>query len=126
MLAEQALYELLRAHTGVTAIVADRIYPLRLPDEVILPAIAYRKISCTRTASHSGNSKLASARFQIDCYSEDYLSAKQLAYAVIEALHGHKDAVLQAVFAENESDGFDSGDVLFRAGVEAAIWHKEE
>lgn len=123
---ERTLYDLLRQDAGVSATVADRIYPVRLPDEVILPAIVYLKASCIRYASHGGPSKLASSRFQLDCYSTDYLEAKQLALAAVSALHGKKGGDIQAAFNNNETDGFSADDGIFRVTADILIWHRED
>ncbi|MFA5160921.1 MAG: DUF3168 domain-containing protein [Elusimicrobiales bacterium] len=126
MSVEQTLYDLLRQDTGVSAIAGDRLYPVRLPDEVMLPAMVYAKVSCIRYASHGGPSKLASSRFQLDCYSADYLEAKRLALAAVSALHGKKGGDIQAAFNENETDGFSADDGVFRVTADVLIWHKED
>ncbi|MFA5162092.1 MAG: DUF3168 domain-containing protein [Elusimicrobiales bacterium] len=126
MTAEQALFELLSHDAAVSAIVGDRVYPVRLPDEVMLPAMVYMKVSCIRYASHGGPSKLASSRFQLDCYSVDYLEAKRLALAAVSALHGKKGGDIQAAFNENETDGFSADDGVFRVTADVLIWHKED
>ena len=126
MTAEQALFELLTHDAGVSAIVGDRVYPVRLPDEVVLPAMVYAKVSCIRYASHGGPSKLASSRFQLDCYSADYLEAKRLALAAVVALHGKKGGDIQAAFNDNETDGFSADDGVFRVTADILIWHRED
>lgn len=126
MTAEQALFELLTHDAGMSAIVGDRVYPVRLPDEVILPALVYMKASCIRYASHGGPSKLASSRFQLDCYSADYLEAKRLALAAVAALHGKKGGDIQAAFNDNETDGFSADDGIFRVTADILIWHRED
>ena len=123
---ERTLYDLLSGDAAVSAISGDRIYPVRLPDEVILPAIAYSKVSCNRFASHGGPVNLASSRFQLDCYSADYLEAKRLALAVVAALHGKKSGDIQAAFNENETDGFSADGGVFRVSADLIIWHTED
>ncbi|HOX22841.1 MAG TPA: DUF3168 domain-containing protein [Elusimicrobiales bacterium] len=126
MTAEQILYDVLRQTAAVAALVGDRIYPVRLPDEVILPAMTYLKASCIRYASHGGPSRLSSARFQLDCYSADYLDAKRLALAAVAALHGKKGGNIQAAFNENETDGFSPDNGIYRVTADVLIWHREE
>ena len=126
MTAEQILYDLLRHDAAVSASLGDRIFPVRLPDEVILPAMTYLKASCIRYASHGGPSKLASSRFQLDCYSADYLEAKRLALAAVAALHGKKGGDVLAAFNENETDSFSPDNGIYRVTADVLIWHKEE
>ena len=125
MLTEEVLFAYLSATVGISSLVGNRIYPLRLPDEVAMPAMVYSKVDCTRAVAHSGSAKLAEARFQLDCYSDDYLQAKRLARAVSDNLHGHKDLNIQAAFADNENDGFESAGSIFRVRVDIILWHKE-
>lgn len=44
MLLKQAIYQLLANNAGVNAVAVARIYPGTLPQTVVYPAIAYRKI----------------------------------------------------------------------------------
>jgi hypothetical protein len=125
-LVEQTLYDFLRNDAAVSALAGGRIYPVRLPDEVVLPALVYLKASCIRYASHGGPSKLASSRFQLDCYSDDYLQAKQLALSAVAALHGKNGGDIQAAFSENETDGFSADSGLYRVTADVLIWHREE
>lgn len=126
MTAEQSLFELLSHDAAVSALVGDRIYPVRLPDEVVLPAMVYAKASCIRYASHGGPSRLSSARFQMDCYSADYLEAKRLALATVAALHGKKGGNIQAAFNDNETDSFSPDNGIYRVTADVLIWHRED
>jgi len=126
MTVEETLFGYLSAAPAVAALVEDRIYPVKLPDEVILPALVYSKASCLRYASHGGASGLASSRFQLDCYSADYLEAKRVALAAVKALHGKKSGDIQAAFNDNETDAFSPDTGVCRVTADVLIWHKED
>lgn len=124
-IAEEALYSYLAEHAGVKALCAERIYPLRAPDAAVMPYIVYRRVSSNHVASHSGNSGLSNPRFQLDCYAEDYLQAKQLAEQCVSALHGHKGGNIQAAFVEDENDLIETDTNYYRVAVDVKLWHTE-
>ncbi len=123
--AEEALFAYLSGHSGVKGICADRIYPLRMADKAAFPCIVYHLVSNPREISHSGNSGLANPRFQLDCYADDYLKAKQLAQQCVSALHGYKGGEIQAAFIEDENDLLETDTRVYRVAVDVKIWHTE-
>ena len=64
MAIEAGLYAHLVGSAGVTALVATRVYPLLVPQDATLPAIAYQRISGPRDHTHDGPSGVTpAARF---------------------------------------------------------------
>ena len=97
------IYSVLAASSDVTAIVGSGIAARLFPDEAsekIGAGVAYavyRLISDVRDYTMDGDSNLARARMQIDCYgpagsnaSASKAKAKSLAAAVLKALQGYK------------------------------------
>lgn len=82
---EQALSAHLRAHTGLTALVGDRIYPLVLPQGCAMPAITYSRVSGTkqRMLTEPGPRR---TRMQISCWGARYADPKALVAQVSAAL----------------------------------------
>lgn len=99
MTPEQLVGWVLRNDDAVAALVAGRVYPLVVPQQVSRPAIAYQRISGPRTYSHSGPT-LAFARFQITCEGTTYAEACRVAAVVRVALERNGWQVA------NESDGY--------------------
>jgi len=116
----------LRAHlladTAIAAIVAARIYPLRLPqpkkDAVNLPAIVLQRISTVRYAHLRGAEALGRPRWQVDCWAATHDAATSLGALVRQRLNGFAgtwtsdespsvDIVVQAILLENEQDFFE-------------------
>ena len=132
MVIEEALYAFLAATAGVTALVSTRIYPQVIPQDAVLPAIAYQRISGPRVHSQSGASGLAYPRFQFTCQAATYSAARQVANAVRAALDGYRGTMggaggvsVGAAFVANEIDGYseESGEHTVRLDV--VIYHAE-
>ena len=69
---ESDLVAILEATPALTALVDNRIYPKRLPQEPTLPAVTYFTVSTTRESSHGGYARLAMTRLQISAWSTIY------------------------------------------------------
>ena len=69
--------------------VCDRIYPVKLPEGAIYPAIIYQVIyDGANQAFNSGNYMSRDVRFQIDVFSKSYSEAKTLKEEVINEVIG--------------------------------------
>ncbi len=87
----------LRAHlladASIAALVATRIYPLRLPQKVPTPltgAIVLQRISSIRWAHLRGQGALARPRFQVDSWAQTYDGAVALGTLVRSRLEGYQ------------------------------------
>ena len=111
----------LEADVGVGAIADDRIYPEPLPQNPVLPAISYRRISGERDYTLSGPSGLAKVRFQFDCWATLFLTARNLADAVVAALHALPDSDTRIT---TDLDAFDPEAQVQRVVVDAEILYQ--
>jgi hypothetical protein len=79
--------------------------------------------------SHGGVSGIAMPRYQLDCWSDNYEEAKDVADAVRVALDGFKgrmgNVMVQAVFVEDDRDRYDVTTKQHRVQVDAVMWHEE-
>ena len=131
---ETALYVILTGDISVTAFIINRVYPVNLPQACIMPAITYQEIASTREYVMSGAIGMVSARYQINCWDDDYAGARALADAVRIALECYTGTVngrsIYTVFLEDQGDltVFPAGnEVLRRSGqrLDFTIWYKE-
>ena len=84
---DEAVRSILAANAGVSALVGTRIYPAVLPLDCTLPALSFSKIS-------NAYKQIAGVpRFQISCWTEDYLQCQTLKQAVETALDGYSGTV---------------------------------
>jgi len=125
---ETNLVELLLADATVTSIIADRLYPVLLPDESPLPAVTYQVISTTPLYALDGRINLTRYRIQIDVWAAwpNYAQAKTLAEAIRVVLDGYSgpqtdgsriDSIIQA----GATDLFEPGALLHRVMAEYII-----
>ncbi len=111
----------LSAFPGLVALLAARVYPLLLPQEVVLPAISYQRISGVREQSLTGDSALQHPRFQFSCWAETYAEALAVAEQVRLALQGITAA--GGGYYEGAFDLYDSETGWYYVPVDITIWH---
>lgn len=102
----QALYEYLSLHKGITDKVKDRIYPIMLPQNAILPAIVYAPVLANYDSALQGDTGYVRQTMQFVCHDTTFRKARQLSRMVKTALqdfHGNMCGVeIQAVFIKTD------------------------
>lgn len=83
MRAEKVMYSLLTGDAGVAALVANRVYPGKLPQNTVMPAISYEMVSAYDAVpvTANGNGTLVYSRVQVTALAKSYADCK----AVLEA-----------------------------------------
>jgi hypothetical protein len=129
---EEAVTAKMLADVPFTTLAGLRLYPLVIPQDTPLPAVAYQKIDSTKTASHSGGSQLARSRFQFTCIAADYAGAKALGAAVRVCWQGYRgtQAAVRIDGALIDSDQDDYNEPLSLViqpvvRLDVIIWHYE-
>lgn len=127
---DHAIYSKLSQDSNITAIVGQRIYPVKLPQEVTIPAIRFSRVSTTgRIITHSGSADVAKSRYQFSCYAEDILTAKNISEKIRQLFHGQTfeengEEVFNAT-AVNEVDLYDDDLDEFNVVLDIIFFHKE-
>lgn len=126
---ETGLYTFLQSKTALTALIADRLYPVTLPQECTYPAIVFTRISGARGQTLTGHAGYARPRFQLDVFSiKNPLEAKQVAGEVIQALQNYSGSMgtetCQFCRFIGDRDAFDPDVGVFRVILEFELWHK--
>jgi hypothetical protein len=104
---EEDLVAKLLADEGLAALVGARIYWLDRPQADALPSITLQVISPGRTYTYAGATGLNGPRVQVDCWGASYLSAKQIARALVAAIEApatQGGTWFSAAFLESASD----------------------
>lgn len=127
---DEALYSLLIAYAGLTALVSTRIYPMHLPQQPTLPAVSYQRISSgRRDVHHGGITAVAETIFQVSCWATTLKSAKDIAAAVRTRMHGYNGTVGSVkIFSSrviNEVDLYDPETNVYHVPVDVAVLHRE-
>ena len=106
---EEALYSRLAAD-GTLIYSSVEIYPQEIRQGATVPAITYQQISAVHTMAMDGEVPLCAARYQLNCYSDTYEGAKDVAEAVRHCLNGYSgtvsSVVIQGIFLEEEHELF--------------------
>ena len=130
---EKLLTLLLKNDAGVLAIVANRIYPMLVPQDAAMPALTYQKISGNWQVQMDGPHNMSRERFQINCWAETYAGAKSLADAVRAELNGYDTGNasigVHLITLENETDLLvDVGDMRgtrrYARAMDFMVWYK--
>lgn len=116
---EQTLYAVLKNDSAVSALVGTRIYPLVMPQDGLLPAVVYQRVSTVPITSLDGDSGLDAVRMQSSCWATTYLGARILADAVRAAVTLNMPAVTEMDISDrDETTGH------FRMLLDFRIWQK--
>jgi hypothetical protein len=83
---ESALYMHLTNDARVAALVSTRIYPLLIPADATMPAVAYQVIDDVPSYAHEGATGLSRARIQLTMQGS-YSQLVALRYALMGAVH---------------------------------------
>lgn len=140
MLIEEALYTLLSSDAGITAIVADRIYPVTMPElekgKTFYPALTFTLTNRDRQQTHDGPTPLVRSHYVFSCLGPQYFQVKTLAQKVRLALNGKSTALaviyedlVKGIFLEDEDDEYLFDDVealaLYHVPLNFMIQHWE-
>lgn len=126
---EDGLYAHLIAYAGLAALIGDRVYPLKAPQDAIYPLLNYQRISGPRVHSHNGPSGLAHPRFQLTAWASSLIEAKLVVAQARAAVDGFKgtmgDVDINGCFVVNEIDHYDPETERHGTTIDVIIWHNE-
>lgn len=89
-----AFYEMLTTNTTVSGLVSNRVFPVRMPQKTILPAIVLSIVFVQPNDTKSGPSGTDTVRLQVSIYAHDYRTAENIASAVRFAVDKFAGTVL--------------------------------
>lgn len=112
-------------HQEITDIIGNRLYPGWIPENAIMPSVAYVTIS--KPAHHDID--VAFPRMQFSVFSTRYIEAKQIAKLLKEKLNRFKGQlgnanIIQIVY-QNEYDMYESDTKLYHVAIDFKIIYWE-
>lgn len=113
------IFTAIAGNSDVVNIAGDRIFPMRMPRTVALPAVIYQLPSMEPVNSMDGDSGIDLSRLTIRCWASSYAVAHQLAYAVRNALIGSAGFKLTTL---SQNDDEDLETTAFCVITEYSIW----
>lgn len=90
---EPSLRLLLASHQPLTDIVGDRIYFVTRPQNERRPCITLKRVSTIYARTFGKESGWSKGRMQIDCFGENYETAKRITGRVRDVVDGFADDV---------------------------------
>lgn len=129
-----ALRAFLLADTAIAALVATRVYPLKLPQGVPAgAAIVYTRISGGGDYTMVGPSGLAGPRIQIDAWASSADAAANLSNLIKNRIDGYRGVMgsganaitVHGVFVADLREDYDDSAELYRSGRDYFIHHLE-
>jgi len=131
MLVEQALQSKLAGEATISALVGDRIYYVKAPQDVVKPYICIQKISQVKDCITTGK-RYVNARFQISIFGTTYSSLKSIAAAIHTVLDkysglmgGSSGLWINNCTYDNETDlGFDNDVELYGLAVDYILLYE--
>jgi len=124
---EPAIVEHLLDDSNVTALIGDRLYPVRITQNVQPPCVAYRKIDVLTDHAYRTANGLSGTRIRFDCFAKSVKESKTIAEKLVTSLDGLIDTILgvaiHGTLYLDEFDGYNDEAKLFVVSVDFRFWH---
>lgn len=130
-----ALFAFLQADAAISAVVTaggiSRIYPIKLPQGVLLASIVYTRISGQTDYKMEGATGYNQSRMQIGAWAPTANAASSLANLVKDAISGFTGAMgnpsvfVQGIFCADEREIYDDVVQMFGVSRDYFIHHEE-
>lgn len=124
---EAGLYD----HLSSGLSVSDRVYPERLPQDAVLPALVYQLVPAEGPLyTHDGDTEIAIVRVQFDCWGDTFDDAVALFAELRTALSGYSgdwgDTFVGHCLLDGWHDDDDQKTGAHRRIVDARIQYRQE
>jgi len=130
------LSEACYAHFSTTLSVGTRVYPRRLPQDAVMPAVTFQVIPAvgalkTHSDAHSSGN-VASAmrvRMQFDCWADTYNGMEDLAQELRQQLHGFNGTwdtlKIESIHTDLDFDSYDQEIDNYRRIIDCMVNYNE-
>ena len=96
------VYPLLAASSALTAIIADRLWPITAPQTTPRPYLVWTPVGVSTEQYFTSPDDVDYDRVSIDCWADDFAAADAMARAARAALSGH--GYLASGFSDYEAE----------------------
>lgn len=110
---------------AIVARIEDRIYREVLPQNAVLPALTYTRVSSTHDELLDGGSNISFGYFQISCWALDPDAATELAALVRTRMQGLGGLNFEKAGIEDERSDYEPETQLYRQDVDCRIAYAE-
>jgi len=101
-----------------------RVRPSYRPPSEEEPSLTYSRITGSRDYTHCGKSGLASGTFQVDCWAQSYVTAKEMTLEVVE-IGGYQGGNIAGAWVESESDTYYQDTGWFQIAIDIRVNYQE-
>lgn len=123
------LIKILKTDASISALLGERIYPGRLPQDIHLPAICVTQLGDDHGYTQQGPEHFVRALVQIDCYGEQYAQAILAAEYTQASIDGYKGnwetSRIGGVFLQDVRDDYEVDIKVYRVSHDYVVWHEE-
>ena len=118
-------------YTRVNAVseLTGRVYPRRLPQDVIYPAAVYQRIGpVNRFSQFTADADLVEATIQVDVYGERTMGElvfETMTDKVRRALQRTRGSDADALFIDADRDDYEDDTDLLRRSFDVRVWYRE-
>ena len=102
-----------------------RLHPEMLPQNTVLPAITFTRISSQHPELLDGSTDLSFAQFQASCWASTAKAAAELASLLRMRLQGVYDSGFQKVSIDDERSDYEPDTLLYRQDIDFTIAYSE-
>ena len=123
-MAEKAVFDQLDAIPAL----GGRVYPLRLPQNVIYPAAVYQRINAPRISAFGRDVTPVEASMQVDLYAEQgkgYEAFEAVVQSIRAALQRQASGNAIAMFIDADRDDYEEDTDLYRRTYDVRVWYRE-
>lgn len=122
-----AIDQRFRAVTGITDLVGQRIYPIKLPQNVVYPAITYFMVGERHELASGVNPGIVEGRWQVNAWGSTVKSARDVAEAVrlgFERYRGTADntEILDVYDDETAGETYEDDVLVYRVHRDYRVW----
>ncbi len=132
MYIDAALYSKVTGDGDVGALISTRMYPLVIPQDVDLEALAYQMISNAREMAHDGPTGFAWARYQITAQANTFTEVVDLINKVRIALDGQVGlwggaggVTVEGSFVMDTRDGYEFATERETRRMDVMVYYQE-
>ncbi len=126
----ETIYAILTASAPLAALVGTRVYPVKMPQKVVFPAIVFAKMGGPRAHSNDGSSGFVNGLFAFDCWGVSQTSATAVEKALKDTFDGYRDVqaggLINGAFAITDpEEGWDDKREAAYASVDYQVLYNE-
>ena len=108
---------------ALAGLVQGRVYPVRLPDEPILPSIRYSAVNTNYLSTLCGQSNLSESRYRLDVFATTITECEQISASILSIMRGTSLGFQNVPLAA--MDGYEPTVGVYRKTLDFQIWEAE-